>query len=182
MTRQVIAQSARVLSLLVVISCQSSPASQTADGGAGDAESNGLSDAASDAACANDPGCEGHPLPGCTRGPPVCVNGVNQCAAVVCDEAGSEDAASGDAASPDASSPFVCSAGDAGTLQCDGRTQMCLLAVGGCFGCTHPPSCEALPAACSSDRTCACVTAQPGEETMPCEEDAGNITVTEDLP
>jgi hypothetical protein len=100
-----------------------------------------------------------------------------QCLATVSNDAGDGAVANPEGGGVDAG-PFACAGDDGTTIQCDGRTQICDLAVGGCYGCTHAPTCSPLPSACAANPTCACL-ATPADE---CSDNAGDITVTELVP
>ncbi len=66
------------------------------------------------------------------------------------------------------------------TLQCTRASEYCKVAIGGAAGSVPSYSCEALPAACATDRTCACVQAAVGAQL--CSEPSGGVTVTFQYP
>jgi hypothetical protein len=112
---------------------------------------------------------------GCHLGEATCSNGVSQCPPVVCPDAG----AVVDAASEDAG-VFACDSGDGSPIQCDGRTQACKIVNGGVAPGIHAPSCIALPAACASAPTCACLRTALAADM--CVDSSGDFTLTQDVP
>ena len=159
-----------------------------AKGGCGDSADPivGASDGGPDGACSSVGVCSEPNIPvGCHLGRPTCTNGVADCPPVICPDGGEGDAQDGDAgvggdgSAPDAG-PFLCAGDDGSVITCDGRTQYCQVAEGGAIGVTHPPACIELPTACLSNRTCACVNGA-GSGT-PCDDNGGDITVTQLLP
>ena len=143
----------------------------------------GATDTDLDGSCPNRSVCSLPVVPlGCYVGVAPCVNGIiSDCPPVICPDGGEGDAQDADAGivrdgSDTDAGPFMCAGDNGSVITCDGRTQYCLLAIGGADGSTHPPACTDLPAACLSDRTCACL------KGIACDDNGGDITVTEGLP
>ncbi len=147
----------------------------------------GATDTDLDGSCSNRSVCSLPVVPlGCYVGAAPCVNGIiSDCPPVICPDGGEGDAQDADAGivgdgSDTDAGPFMCGGSNGSVITCDGRTQYCQVAIGGADGSTHPPACIDLPAACLSERTCACLNGTTSG--IPCDDNGGDITVTERLP
>jgi hypothetical protein len=76
---------------------------------------------------------------------------------------------------------FTCDSGDGSPITCGGATPVCKIIEGGAFPGIHPPSCVALPSACQTAPSCACLQSALGATYM-CSEIAGDFTITQQVP